>query len=577
MPQPESLRIVTEEKLELFIDTQAASPVATIAELPAANSGNRGLIRFVTAENEPYYSNGTTWSSIAQGAQGDPGPAGAGVPAGGSALQIVRKNSVGTTTEWATPTKSMVGLANVDNTADMDKPISSPTEQALQGKAEATAVEAIAPSGGARAVGKGELFLNVLDYGAVGDGVADDAAALNAANVSATTFGARLLVPAGTYRITETVRFTTDTQVSASAVFEYYGTGTALVMGDPTKILFNLDMQAPNVKYKTDTVWGAASVGVELVNLNTCVVLLRTALGFHTGFKFIGRGGGFAYSTITLGYSNQNRIGHHLTQDEGGWCNQNTFIGGRVQLVAGIWGATIDDVGAHYFLFEQGSVGISGPNNNTFVNCTMEGGAQAYHRIKFVGARYNTFLNCRYENYGSTYRVGYFQRSSANRIDGGYDVWKIVEEFDATSTGGSIRDGVGGMFNAPGIGATTLANGVMTRLDAWSAPTLRRVSYDSAGRFVPRAGRWRVEAVITFEANATGYRKAFLVTSGGVTIDLAEMAPSAGTRTQIRLSAVKAFNGTESVHVNAQQNSGGDLALTTSAGYARFSAELLDV
>ena len=133
---------MTESALELFIDTQAATPVATIAALPAANSGNRGLIRFVTAENEPYYSNGTTWSSIAQGAQGNPGPAGAGVPAGGSALQVVRKNSVGTTTEWATPTKAMVGLTNVDNTSDLDKPISSATSTALSGKADKAEVTA---------------------------------------------------------------------------------------------------------------------------------------------------------------------------------------------------------------------------------------------------------------------------------------------------------------------------------------------------------------------------------------------------------------------------------------------------
>lgn len=427
-------------------------------------------------------------------------------------------------------------------------------------------------------VGKGELLANVTDFGAVGDGVEDDTGALNAANDSATTFGARLFVPPAKYKITDTVRFTTDTMVSARAVLEYYGTGTALVLGDPSKVIFNLDMQSPVVEYMTGSVWDSTSVGVELVNLNTCAILLRTTRGFFTGFKFIGRGGGFAYNTITLGYSNQNRIGHHLTQDEGGWCNQNTFIGGRTQLIAGARGAVTDDPGAHYFLFEQGSASISGPNNNTFVNCTMEGGAQAFYRIKFVGARYNTFVNCRYENYGSTYRVGYFNASSSNRFDGGYDVWKIVEEFDATSTGGSIRDGVGGTALSSGIGGTSLASGIMTRVKTWTTPTLRRAAYDPVeGWFIPRAGRWRIEALVSFEANATGYRKATLYTSSGTTLDFAEATPSASTRTQLRLSGVKTFNGTESVYVNAQQNSGADLALTTTAGYAKFSAELLDV
>lgn len=449
--------------------------------------------------------------------------------------------------------------------------------------ATATSLMAQADSGlrresGKHFVGRGELVVNAKDYGAKADGTTDDAVKLNDANTAATTFGARLFVPPGRYKITDTVRFTTDTWVSAGAVFEYYGTGTALVMGDPNKVLFNLDMQAPVVEYMTGATWDGTSTGVELVSLNTCAVLLRTVRGFRTGFRFIGRGGGFAYNTVTLGYSNQNRIGHHLTQDETGWCNQNTFIGGRTQLIAGARGATTDDTGAHYFLLEQGSASISGPNNNTFVNCTMEGGAQAYHRIKFVGARYNAFVNCRYENYGSTYRVGYFNTSNSNRFDGGYDVWKIVEEFDATSTGGTIRDGVGGTALSTGIAATTLDSGTMTRIKTWTAPTLRRATYDAAeGWFTPRAGRWRIEATVPFEANGTGYRKAVLVTSTGVTLDFAEATPSATTRTQLRLSAVRTFDGNEKVYVNAQQNSGSPLALSVIAGYAKFSAEMLAI
>jgi hypothetical protein len=44
--------------------------------------------------------------------------------------------------------------------------------------------------------------INVLDYGAVGDGVANDTAALQAAINAATTTKKRLYVPAGTYLYT---------------------------------------------------------------------------------------------------------------------------------------------------------------------------------------------------------------------------------------------------------------------------------------------------------------------------------------------------------------------------------------
>lgn len=66
--------------------------------------------------------------------KGEPGANGIGIPAGGAALQIVRKNSAGTTTEWVSPSKSIVGLGNVDDTADYAKPVSLATAQELDTK-----------------------------------------------------------------------------------------------------------------------------------------------------------------------------------------------------------------------------------------------------------------------------------------------------------------------------------------------------------------------------------------------------------------------------------------------------------
>lgn len=57
-------------------------------------------------------------------AKGDKGDTGAGVPTGGTALQVVRKNAANTTTEWAAADKALVGLGNVDNTSDVNKPVS---------------------------------------------------------------------------------------------------------------------------------------------------------------------------------------------------------------------------------------------------------------------------------------------------------------------------------------------------------------------------------------------------------------------------------------------------------------------
>lgn len=71
-----------------------------------------------------------------EGMVSTPGPPGAGVPEGGAPLQMIRKTAAGNTTEWVTPTKGMVGLSRVDNTADAEKPISTVQGDALANKAD---------------------------------------------------------------------------------------------------------------------------------------------------------------------------------------------------------------------------------------------------------------------------------------------------------------------------------------------------------------------------------------------------------------------------------------------------------
>jgi hypothetical protein len=63
------------------------------------------------------------------------GPAGQGVPMGGTINQALTKNSnTDYDTEWTTIDKAFVGLGNVDNTSDLNKPISTATQTALNAK-----------------------------------------------------------------------------------------------------------------------------------------------------------------------------------------------------------------------------------------------------------------------------------------------------------------------------------------------------------------------------------------------------------------------------------------------------------
>lgn len=108
----------------------------------------------------------TVGTSVVQGPKGDTGPTGptgatgatgAGVTTGGTTGQIFQKNS-GTDydTTWHTLVKGDVGLGNVDNTSDTNKPVSSATSTALGLKAD----KATTISAGTGLSGGGDLSVN---------------------------------------------------------------------------------------------------------------------------------------------------------------------------------------------------------------------------------------------------------------------------------------------------------------------------------------------------------------------------------------------------------------------------------
>lgn len=83
---------------------------------------------------------------VDNGIQGPSGPAGQGVPVGGTANQALTKiDGTNYNTQWSTIDKSFVGLGNVDNTSDLSKPISTATQTALNAK-EDSANKSINPS-----------------------------------------------------------------------------------------------------------------------------------------------------------------------------------------------------------------------------------------------------------------------------------------------------------------------------------------------------------------------------------------------------------------------------------------------
>jgi hypothetical protein len=102
-------------------------------------------------------------------------------------------------------TKGQVGLSNVDNTADANKPISSATQTALSAKADQSAIAAFTPGDAKQVVGACPVPMiidgpvNVKAKGAVGDGTTNDTTKFSAAMAAAGPTGARIDVPRATY------------------------------------------------------------------------------------------------------------------------------------------------------------------------------------------------------------------------------------------------------------------------------------------------------------------------------------------------------------------------------------------
>lgn len=99
-------------------------------------------ISFLSGPAGPPGPGGPTGSAGPQGVKGDVGPkgdAGVGIASGGNANQFLIKNSnTNYDTTWADISKTTVGLANVDNTADVNKPISTVQQAALDLKLDQT-------------------------------------------------------------------------------------------------------------------------------------------------------------------------------------------------------------------------------------------------------------------------------------------------------------------------------------------------------------------------------------------------------------------------------------------------------
>lgn len=213
--------------------------------------------------------------------------------------------------------------------------------------------------------------LSVRDFGAVGDGIADDTLALQAAFDAAHAQKASVLVPDGTYRTTATVALGADAfALHMRGEILFAGSGVALRIGQAGATrLWSRRYTGLRVRRAAQSDWSAETeIGIQIYNAYASEVGIEEVRGFTIGAQAFGDGVGWVYCRVALGRISNNRIGLDLRCGAGGWNNQNTFIGGTFQNDTNV-NPLADRYGVR---FSRTSGGYDAHNNNVFLNPSFE-------------------------------------------------------------------------------------------------------------------------------------------------------------------------------------------------------------
>jgi len=184
--------------------------------------------------------------------------------------------------------------------------------------------------------------LSARDFGAVGDGAADDGPALQAAMNAAAASGKALEIGEGTFRTSMPLTLPgAAAGLTMRGAILYAGPGgrTALTLGDggtarnAAKLYEGLRVIRAAISDWTDE----NDIGIVLRNLDASLVELRQVEGFTIGLRTLGDGRGFEDTTLILGRIVNNMIGLDVrTATAGAWNTSVRYYGGHFAIGASV-------------------------------------------------------------------------------------------------------------------------------------------------------------------------------------------------------------------------------------------------
>ncbi|AMA71682.1 hypothetical protein SAMN04489735_101319 [Aneurinibacillus thermoaerophilus] len=294
---------------------------------------------------------------------------------------------------------------------------------------------------------KAKRMIDVMQFGAVGDGKTNDALAVSQAiayaeKLSASQFSPEsnivlVFPPAEGYALDTPIQIPPNVSVEQHAPLIYTGDAYEpfVTIGEQGKTT-RASYTGLAVIRKKQSAWLSSdpakqAIGIRIFNATSSFIDIRQADCFTIGSQFIGAGKGFAYNEVRLGQFIGNHIGVELTNQKGkngriGWINENLYMGGRFSVRPSLH-ANEDRIGV-VITSQDGT--YKNNNNNIFIKPSFElsqsglvQGAEALP-ILIEHGKLNTFEYIRNEGNG-TYAARIVNGSSDNVISTGMGAARI--------------------------------------------------------------------------------------------------------------------------------------------------------
>lgn len=257
--------------------------------------------------------------------------------------------------------------------------------------------------------------VSVKDFGAVGDGVTDDTAAIAAAITYAKTLSKpELVIDAGVYLTSSTLTFDLPNYSTIRFIGEILtATGNpAIRIGSTSTNYFGYCVHGVKVRRSSnDTTNG--STGVQLRNIVACHIDIRECTGFQDGVLCLADqgNGGVSYNEIHLGFIHDNRYNLHLQATGVGYVNENMFFGGTFNHSSGYPAVSTVNIWIDYATYRH--------NNNRFFCPSLEDNS-TLAVAAIINGDNNILIHPRLERSvsSSTYEIQFTANSGENQIFG---------------------------------------------------------------------------------------------------------------------------------------------------------------